>query len=393
MKNKKYFLNILSESSSNFHLYEKKKIIIKNILNSILYFKRLLIFIITYILLFIFLSLLLKERKYKLNYISKIEKRFNLSIEFNKIYSDLYFAAKYGKINKPIFTSIKNKKFPIKKNKGICLCAIGKNENVYAKEFVEYYLFLGFNKIIIFDNNKINEEKFEDVLKDFILKKFVEIIDIRGLMSVQIPVYNYCYQKYKDLFDWIAFFDFDEYLYIKNNANINDYLYSKRFEKCQSILFNWYMYNDNNLEKYDNRKLIERFKNVSLKLSRVKSIIRGNIKNLLIPSSHISGININYFCNSNGKQIFPKSFRDIKLSIKNYAYIKHYYTKTAEEFCHKINRDDVQFNPKKSIIISKLRDFFFYNKMTKSKIKILKKCVKINFNKYIKKNINNRNFI
>ena len=53
----------------------------------------------------------------------------------------------------------------------VLLCAIGKNENLYAKEFIEHYLFLGFDKIIIFDNNDLKGEYFNDILIDYISKK------------------------------------------------------------------------------------------------------------------------------------------------------------------------------------------------------------------------------
>ena len=81
----------------------------------------------------------------------------------------------------------------------IMLCSIGKEENLYAKEFVEYYLTLGFDKIIILDNNDLNGERFDNVLKPFITNKKVEIKDLRGLKQIQLPSFNYCYMKYKYL--------------------------------------------------------------------------------------------------------------------------------------------------------------------------------------------------
>ena len=269
-------------------------------------FKMIILFIFLLFYLFIKNNCIIKNESFNL-------KRLNLSKEFNKLYSTLYFLAKKGKTKRPFYNKnyiIKN--YPIIKNKGICLCTLGKKENLYASEFIEYYRILGFDKIIIFDNNDLNDENFENILKNYIKSKFVEIIDIRGIISVQIPVFNYCYRKFNKLFDWIAFFDFDEYLYINNFKNVNNYIYNKRFEKCQSILFNWYFYDDNDLDKYDGRKMNERFKHPKKKSSFVKSMIRGDIEDLIIPSSHISGININYFCNINGERLFPKSFYFIK---------------------------------------------------------------------------------
>ena len=51
------------------------------------------------------------------------------------------------------------------KRKKICLCSIGKNENLYIEEFINYYKKLGYNKIFLYDNNDINEERFEDTSK------------------------------------------------------------------------------------------------------------------------------------------------------------------------------------------------------------------------------------
>ena len=75
------------------------------------------------------------------------------------------------------------------------LCSIGKDENLYAKEFVEYYKSLGFDKIIILDNNDLLGERFEDVLKYYIQNKIVEIKDLRGLKQIQIPAFNHCYRN------------------------------------------------------------------------------------------------------------------------------------------------------------------------------------------------------
>ena len=62
----------------------------------------------------------------------------------------------------------------------VALCAIGRLENRYAVEFVDYYKNLGVDKIFISDNNYNDEEYFEDVLQPYIDENFVEIIDCRN---------------------------------------------------------------------------------------------------------------------------------------------------------------------------------------------------------------------
>ena len=101
-------------------------------------------------------------------------------------------------------------------NISVCLCAIGKKENLYAKEYVEHYKKIGYDHVYIYDNNDINDEKFEDVLQKEISENFVTIIDYRGFDrskgAPQFVSYRDCYEKNKNKCDWLSFFDFDEFL-------------------------------------------------------------------------------------------------------------------------------------------------------------------------------------
>jgi hypothetical protein len=283
----------------------------------------------------------------------------------------------------PKFNNENNFIYP--RRKGICICSIGKNENLYVKEFIEYYLSLGIKKIIIYDNNDINGENFKDIIQDHYSKR-VTIIDVRGMTSIQIPIYNYCYKNNYDKYDWIGFIDFDEYLYIKNNSNINSFLSNKRFEKCELVFFNWMIYNDNDLIKYDNRTLNERFKKPKKMSKEGKSFVRGGNKKLLIPATLIPGINIHSFCNSKGEKIYPQNFYNYKIEISPLAYIKHYYTKTVEEFCNKINKGNAHFHKNHpdyfNVINFRIHFFFTLNKITPKKIEILEKCTKLNLINY-----------
>ena len=147
----------------------------------------------------------------------------------------------------------------------------------------------------------------------------------------------------------------------------------------------WNICDDNNLERYDNRPLLERFKNCHKRTNTVKSIVRGNLKIKFIPTLHICAVNVNSFCDSNGNRIFPKSLITYNFNKNTYnAYIKHFYTKTAEEFCAKLNRGDGQYTESKNHI-RKLKAFLRINKITKNKIKILEECTKVNLTKLIQK--------
>ena len=93
------------------------------------------------------------------------------------------------------------------------LCIIAKQENKYIKEFVHYYKKLKINKIFLYDNNDLNGEHLEDVLSKYIKNNFVEIINYRGKYKPQKQAYNHCYINNNKDYNWMTFYDADEYLY------------------------------------------------------------------------------------------------------------------------------------------------------------------------------------
>jgi hypothetical protein len=315
--------------------------------------------------------------------------KLNILKELIKIYTILYDSYRDG-YTKPKFLNNNYSYFSIKQDKlGICICSIVKNENLYIREFINYYYLLGVDKIIIYDNNDIEGETINNIIKDYIINQFVEIIDVRGLSSIQIPIYNYCYRKNKDIYDWIGFIDIDEYLYIKNEKNIKNYFFSNRFQKCQTIYFNWIIYNDNNKIKYENKPLNKRFTIQKSFFNQGKSFVRGGLNKLIIPTTMIPGINIHYFCNSNGENIYPINFYNNNFENNPKAFLKHYYTKTAEEFCNKLRKGNAHFNKYHADYNNTIKDrinlFFSFNNITKEKIKILEQCSGFNLQKYLKK--------
>ena len=117
----------------------------------------------------------------------------------------------------------------------VCLCTIGKKENLYAREYVEHYKKKGVDKIFIYDNNN-DEEKFETVLYDYINSGFVEIINFREInISPQIKAYNDCKNNNYKNFDYLIFYDMDEFIFLRNYENIKDFLSQKYFNKCEKI--------------------------------------------------------------------------------------------------------------------------------------------------------------
>jgi hypothetical protein len=143
----------------------------------------------------------------------------------------------------------------------IAICLIIKNENLYLREWVKYYKDLGAAAIILYDNNDINGEYPQQVIGDYVADGFVKYHDVRGKYRYQLEAYGDCCAMYRDKYDWICFFDTDEYLTFSNNQDINGFFGQDVFkdETVEMLAVYWSIYGDNNLLHYDGRPMFERF--------------------------------------------------------------------------------------------------------------------------------------
>ena len=268
--------------------------------------------------------------------------------------------------------------FNRKKKIKVCMCTIGKLEINYIVQFVQHYKRYGVDKIFLYDNNDINGEKFDDVLSSYLKNNYVEIINYRGIEGKQLKMFQNCYQKNNKNYDWLIFYDIDEFLYLKNYTNIKDFLSEKKFNKCQSIYLNWVIHTDNNLILYDNRELSKRFPEIYINKDYCngKTIIRGNLEKIKIQSTHTLDKKIGR-CNGFGT-IFKS--RGIYCTIPDfkYYYIDHYYCKSTEEFINKISKGDGVFGYNNINKYKRINYYFKFNKITFGKIYFIAKKTGLN---------------
>jgi hypothetical protein len=266
----------------------------------------------------------------------------------------------------------------------VALCVIGRLENQYAVEYVEWYKKLGFDKIFIYDNNHDGEEHFEDVLQQFIDDGFIEIIDFRNRDLAQFSAYNDCYQKYGNEYDWIAFFDFDEFLVLIEDENINEYL--NNFENYDVVKINWMLYTDNNLVTNDKRPVLERFttpmdydKCFSYGFpenNHVKSIVRGKIPNFRWNGTpHVPVMNLRYA----SSVCTPSDYSPFQKYNFSKAYIKHFSMKTIDEYFNgKRIRGQAGVTYKQFSKLYKIDDFFKVNEKTEEKLNYIRNILSKN---------------
>ena len=294
-----------------------------------------------------------------------------------------------------VFFSTKIKKefikFRIIKNTKVCVCTPVKDENRYLKEFVEHYKKYGVDKIFLYDNNNVDGERLENVTGEYIKKDFVEVFDYRGKNKQLFNIMNDCYRRNYKIYDWLIFFEVDEYIHLSNYTNVKPFLQRDAFKNCEIIHLNWVIHTDNNLIYYDNRPLHIRFpeveprarNNVKKSKNLVKSILRGHIPNVVINNVHKLTTKLKLYktCNGFGNPEVIHGVHTYNSDFRFY-YIDHYYSKSLEEFIEKINKGDVLSGQKVGFKYVRINSYFKKNKITLEKLNFIEEHTKLNLTKF-----------
>ena len=269
---------------------------------------------------------------------------------------------------------------PVKKTGKIALMAMGRHENQYAREWVEHHLNIGFDKIIIFDNNREGEERFADVLGDYV-KKGKVIIEEHPEPYGMLPTFKAAYDKRSKEFDWLMDLDFDEFLVLPGSEDVHAFI--KNFEENADVVkVNWMIYGDSNLVTNDGRPLLRRFTQpLRGKDGRteswgenihVKSLVRCGMQGITYPDPHCPH-GAGRYVSANGEPSDASPF--VENVNHDGAVILHFMTKTIEEWMdNKVKRGqcDSVANTE-GLQKNALALFFARNERTEEKLEWLRK--------------------
>ena len=273
----------------------------------------------------------------------------------------------------------------------VLVCCIGRLENRYIREFVEYYKNIGVTNICLYDNNFNGEEDFNDVIADYINEGFVILKNFRNKKYAQFSAYQDCYKTLYLEYDWTIFIDIDEYIVLNQHSNIVEFLSDERYKDYQAIHIRWKMFDDNDMLEDNGEKCMTRFTReagsaisadkIHKHSTHVKTCLRGNLEGINIINPHAFHISCGKkyrACTADGDEHgFTDFFSEQSYDV---ACIHHFCTKTITEYIRKIKRGSVsRYRPYKEYV----DNFFDINKPTPEKIEIVKREVGIDMSHLI----------
>lgn len=205
-------------------------------------------------------------------------------------------------------------------------------------EWCLYHLhILKFDKIFICDNESDIPAK-TIISKNSLIKDKITIFNLVG-DKIKNRAREYYYNNFLTQSDWTLFIDADEYLVLKTQENIHDFLKQEKFLKnpagiVDCITFNWKMMGSNGIEKRNSKLVIDNFTDCeSFKLNpHVKSLVKNNnITDYSCPHN-VTVRNITVDTNGILKKSGP--FHE---QLEQKDCIFHFWCKSKEDWINKCN--------------------------------------------------------
>ncbi len=230
------------------------------------------------------------------------------------------------------------------------ICLIIKDENDYINEWLNHHINIGFQHFYIYDNgSKIPVKKTVD--KNYL--SYCTFIDFSNEVKwIQEKCYHHALKTWRGFTKWLAFIDTDEFIYLKNSNNINDFL--KEYEEFDGIYMKWIMFNANGLVKKDCQPQQERFTEIS------NYIPDGPIGKSIIQTEKVYNMDYHFPRGARGSFKMVDSDKNIVESDQvrtmptDKIVVNHYFTRSYEEWMEKIKRKSCDLQRKHE-------EFFLFN--------------------------------
>jgi len=216
----------------------------------------------------------------------------------------------------------------------VAIQTIARQEERYLKEWIEHHLNLGIDFIYIYDNN--DEDGLDDFLKNVLTEDAcnkIEVIPWHEPMELQqFAALEDCISKHKFDIKWLLTIDVDEFLALE--MPLKDFL--MEFEDASEIFLSWESFNANGQLYYEDKPVMERFtETFYCKDAGGQGKIFFRPTRLLHWGIHSTSLTKGKTVNVLHKEIVaPQPFANIYQK----AWIKHYFTKSLEEWNDKIRR-------------------------------------------------------
>jgi hypothetical protein len=207
----------------------------------------------------------------------------------------------------------------------VALICVAKFEDYYLKEWLDYNQKLGFDKVLLFQNDWRTD------LEHPVLEKY-----ICDGQSIQVPLYNKVLQDNTE-YDWLAFIDCDEFIVLKKHNNIKE-LIEEYQHRTNVIGLNWTFFGNLGIESRQGDSLLKPFKMRNKGTDQhIKVIVNAKSGEKMQLPHNTFGLAMDTNGHKFSGPFNPNGPMDV-------AYINHYHNKTKEDWIVRCERGRADCN-------------------------------------------------
>lgn len=217
------------------------------------------------------------------------------------------------------------------------LCAIMKNEARYLLEWVAYHRLIGFDRIVVYENDS------DDCTPD-LLAALAEggVIDAafswRDMpISPQLAAYYHAARACET--DWLMFLDADEFLNLKSRETVAAFL--ARFQpEVSCIAVNWRVFGSSQRRTYEPGLTIERFTLASRPAEKVNLHVKSFFRPARMESVHMHApvMKAGVYVMASGAPLEMETLGIAGAIDLSVAQVNHYFNRSYEEYAEKRRR-------------------------------------------------------
>lgn len=228
------------------------------------------------------------------------------------------------------------------------ICAIIKDEDNDVREWLNYHFAIGFEHILIYDNNSKNP--LYKQISDYISSGLVTVINFPLTKSQQLSAYMSALDYWGKNTRWLAFIDTDEFIMPLGYDDIRDFL--DDYTQFGGVGANWAMFGSGGHISRPKGGILENYTQCLGLDPHIKSIVQPAMTKMAKSAHHFIYKDGSFCVNEDGIPIFGFSTYPLANKIR----INHYYYKSQQDFYEKIARGLV--TQMKSGATRKIQDFY-----------------------------------
>lgn len=210
------------------------------------------------------------------------------------------------------------------------ICAIIKDEDKDVREWLNYHFLIGFEHVLVFDNN--SRTPLKESLADFISNGLVTVVDFPLKHAQQLSAYMSALKYWGNNTRWLAFIDADEFVVPLEKDDIRDFL--DDYTQYAGVGANWTMFSSNGHVKRPEGGILENYTACLGLNPHIKSIVQPSMTHAAKSPHHFIYTCSNFCANEDGVPV--PGFNTYPLATK--IRINHYYYKSRNDFQEKIDR-------------------------------------------------------